>query len=382
MMSKISKREYLIEVKKKYWKSTKKRKSQLLDDFCAFTGYHRKYATGLLTKPLPKKWKRYKPRIKYYDQSVIDALKVIRDALDGICAERVHPQIPDMLEKLSDCGEITVSEEVKNKLLKISLGLVKEIFRKEKTRSTIRIGGTTRPGSLLKHQIAVRYGRWDEMIPGWCETDTVAHCGETIAGRYISSLDLVDICSGWSEQCAIINKGEGAVTEAMDGIKQRLPFKLLGLDPDNGAEFINHSLFNYCQKNEINLTRSRPYHKNDNAHIEQKNWTAIRQLVGYSRFETKEQLHIINDLYANEWRLYLNFFQPTMKLKEKVKDTQTGRTKKKYYEAKTPYQRLIEHPDILEEQKDMLRSVYKTLNPVKLRRQIKGKVNRLTRTLK
>jgi hypothetical protein len=382
MMSKISKREYLFEVKKKYWKATKGRKGQLLDDFCAFTGYSRKYATGLLNRPLPKKWKRYKPRAKYYDQPVVDALKIIWEALDSICGERVHPQIPEMLEKLINYQEIAVTEEVRDKLLKISLGSVKAILRKEKTRSVIRIGGTTKPGSLLKHQIAVRYGRWDEMIPGWCETDTVAHCGETVAGSYISSLDVVDICSSWSEQFAIINKGEQAVTKAMDDIKNRLPFKLLGLDPDNGAEFINWSLLNYCRKHQVNLTRSRPYHKNDNAHIEQKNWTAIRQLVGYSRFETEEQLNILNDLYANEWRLYINFFQPTMKLKEKIKDTQTGRTKKKYYEAKTPYQRLIEHPDISEKQKDMLKSIYKSLNPIKLRQQIKDKINRLKRTLK
>jgi len=382
MMSKISKREYLIEVKKKYWKAGKGRKGQLLDDFCVFAGYDRKYAIGLLNRPLPKKWKRYKPRAKYYDQPVVDALKVIWEALDSICAERVHPQIENMLEKLIDFDEIAVTEEVYRKLVEISLGSVKAILLKEKTRSVIRIGGTTKPGSLLKHQIAVRYGRWDEMAPGWCETDTVAHCGETVAGSYISSLDVVDICSSWSEQCAILNKGEQAVTQAMDDIKNRLPFKLLGLDPDNGAEFINWSLLNYCRKNQVNLTRSRPYHKNDNAHIEQKNWAAVRQLVGYSRFETEEQLDILNDLYANEWRLYLNFFQPTMKLKEKIKNTQTGRTKKKYYQAKTPYQRLIEHPDISEEQKDMLKSVYKTLNPVKLRRQIKDKVNRLKRTLK
>ena len=382
MMSKITKREYLFEVKKKYWKATKSRKGQLLDDFCTFTGYHRKYATELLNNPLPKKWKRYKPRAKYYDQPVIDALNVIWEAMDSICAERTHPQINNMLKKLVDCNELVVGEEVEKKLLEISLGSVKAILRKEKTRSVIRIGGTTKPGSLLKSQIAIRYGRWDEVMPGWCETDTVAHCGDTVAGSYISSLDVVDICSSWSEQHAILNKGEKAVTKAMDNIKNRLPFTLLGLDPDNGAEFINWSLFNYCKKNEVNLTRSRPYHKNDNAHIEQKNWTAIRQLVGYSRFETEEQLNILNNLYANEWRLYLNFFQPTMKLKEKIKDLTTGRTKKKYYEAKTPYQRLIEHPDISEKQRDMLRSAYNNLNPVKLRRQIKVKINRLKRTLK
>lgn len=382
MMSKISKREYLIEVKKKYWKASKKKKTQLLDDFCDFTKMHRKAVLRLINGKLQPKWRHRKKRQKYYDQEVIETLLVLWRSVDEICAERFHPFIPELLEKLVTYKEININDEIKQKLIKISLGLVKEILSKTKHRSLVRIGGTTKPGGLLKHQIAIRYGRWDEMAPGWCETDTVAHCGETVAGSYISSLDVVDICSGWSEQCAILNKGEKAVTSAMDDIKNRLPFKLLGLDPDNGAEFINWSLFHYCRKNEINLTRSRPYHKNDNAHIEQKNWTAIRQLVGYSRFETEEQLNILNDLYANEWRLYLNFFQPTMKLKEKIKDTQTGRTKKKYYEAKTPYQRLIEHRDISKEQKDMLRSVYNRLNPIELRKQIKSKVNHLKRTLK
>jgi len=382
MMSKFSKREYLIEVKRKYWKAGKKKKTQLLDDFCDFTKMHRKAALRLINGKLQPKWRHRKKRQKYYDQEVINALLVLWRSVDEICAERFHPFIPELLEKLVDFKAISVNDEIKQKLFKISMGLVKEILSKTKHRSLVRIGGTTKPGSLLKHQIAIRYGRWDEMAPGWCETDTVAHCGDTVAGNYISSLDVVDICSGWSEQCAIINKGEKAVTLAMDDIKNRLPFKLLGLDPDNGAEFINWSLFNYCKKNEVNLTRSRPYHKNDNAHIEQKNWTAIRQLVGYSRFETEEQLNILNDLYANEWRLYLNFFQPTMKLKEKIRDTQTGRTKKKYYEAKTPYQRLIEHPDISEEEKNMLRSVYNSLNPVELKQQIKVKINRLKRTIK
>jgi len=382
MMSKFGKREYLIEVKRKYWKAGKKKKTQLLDDFCSFTGMHRKSALRLINGKLQPKWRHRRKRPKYYDTEVIEALLILWRSVDEICAERLHPFIPELLDKLVNCGEIDVGAKTIQKLTEISLGLIKEILSKTKHRSLVRIGGTTKPGSLLKRQIAIRYGRWDEVMPGWCETDTVAHCGDSVAGEYISSLDVIDICSGWSEQCAILNKGEKAVTMAMEDIKQRLPFPLLGLDPDNGAEFINWSLFHYCQKNKINLTRSRPYHKNDNAHIEQKNWTAIRQLVGYSRFETKEQLNILNDLYSNEWRLYLNFFQPTMKLREKIKDTQTGRTSKKYYEAKTPYQRLIDHPDVSVEQKDMLRSAYDSLNPVKLKQQIKVKINRLKRTLK
>lgn len=382
MMSKLSKREYLTEVKKKYWKAKKKRKGQLLDDFCDFTKYHRKYALELLNKPIPRKWKRYKPRKKYYDQPVIDALKVIWEATDNACGERLQPYIPEMMQKLIDCDELYISEIIKEKLLKISMGTVKNVLHKEKTRSIIRIKGTTRPGTLLKHQIAIRYGPWDEVDPGFFEMDTVAHCGDTVAGEFIYSLDLIDIATGWSEQAAIWGKGERATLKQFKKIEEDVPFPILGIDPDNGSEFINWHLYRHCQKKNYNFTRSRAYHKNDNAHIEQKNWTAIRQLIGYSRLEKKEQLHIMNSLYRNEWRLYLNFFQPVMKIQQKVKDTKTGRTKKKYDKARTPYQRVLDHPRVAQETKDMLKQVYKDLNPIKLRRQIKAKIALLKRTLK
>lgn len=382
MMSKMSKREYLIQLKKKYWRSGKKQKSQLLNDFCEFTHYHRKYAVSLLNKPLPKKWKRYRPRTKQYDQATVDALLILWRATDEICAERLHPYIKELLDKLIECQEIVISPEVRLKLLKISLGTVKKIIGKTKHRTLIKIGGTTKPGSLLKSQITVRYGQWQEVDPGWCETDTVAHCGDDVSGEYIFSLNVIDIATGWSEQGAIWGKGELATKEQMDIINRRLPFKLLGLDPDNGSEFINWQLFRYCEKNQINLTRSRAYHKNDNAHIEQKNWTAIRQLLGYARYDKKIQQQLFNDLYANEWRWYLNFFQPTMKLKEKIKDTATGKTKKKYYQSKTPFRRSMEHPKTTQEQKDMLMLIYKELNPIQLKKQINKKLKLIRKTLK
>jgi hypothetical protein len=382
MMSKMSKREYLIQVKKKYYRAKKKIKTRLLDDFCDFTGYSRKYAVFLLNNPVPAKWKRKRrSRGRTYDQAVIDPLLVLWRASNEICAERFHPFIPILLPKLMEQKEIEVTDEIKEKLLKISLGTVKRIIRKTKRRSRIKIKGTIKPGSILKKQIAIRYGRWTDTDPGWCETDTVAHCGDNVGGEFIYSLDVVDICSGWSEQAAIWGKGEMATKEQMDNIRRRLPFKLLGLDPDNGSEFINWQMLRYCKKNEITLTRSRPYKKNDNAHIEQKNYTAIRQLIGYERLEKREQQDILNDLYGNEWRLYLNFFQPTMKLKERIKDNETGKTTKKYFEAKTPYQRLIEHPKISQEQKDMLKSVYNNLNPIVLQKEIKRKLELLRKTL-
>lgn len=382
MMSKMSKREYLIQVKRKYWKCGKKQKTQLLNDFCEFTKYHRKYALSLLNKPLSRRWKRYKTRQKKYSQEVIDALLILWRAVDEICAERFQPYIPELMRVLINCGELHLSSEVKYKLSAISLGTIKKILARTKHRSLVRISGTTKPGSLLKSQIAIRYLPWKEVDPGWCETDTVAHCGTDVSGEYIFSLNIVDIASGWSEQGAIWGKGEMATKEQIDIIRQRLPFKLLGLNPDNGSEFINWQLFRYCEKNKINLTRSRAYHKNDNAHVEQKNWTAIRQLLGYSRYDRKIQQQMLNDLYANEWRLYLNFFQPTMKLKEKIKDVRTGKTKKKYYEAKTPFQRLLEHPKTTQTKKDLLLSIYQGLNPITLKKQINKKIELIRKTLK
>jgi 5S rRNA maturation endonuclease (ribonuclease M5) len=287
-----------------------------------------------------------------------------------------------MLEKLIECDELEVSAEVQNKLLQISLGQVKAILKKEKTRSTVRIRGTTRPGTVLKHQIAIRYGPWEDVDPGFFEMDTVAHCGETVSGKFIYSLDLIDIASGWSEQAAIWGKGEQATLEQFQKIEADLPFIILGIDPDNGGEFINWVMYRYIKEKAYNFTRSRPFHKNDNAHIEQKNWTAVRQLVGYSRLDKPRQLDILNDLYRNEWRLYQNFFLPIMKLETTTKNLQTGKTKKKYDKAKTPYQRLLVHKKISQETKDMLKQTYDSLNPIKLRQQIKAKIDRLKRTLK
>lgn len=381
MMSKMSKREYLIQLKKKYFKAKKKVKSQLLDDFCDFTKYNRKYSLQLLNNPLSSKWKRAKSRsTKIYDQDVIDPLLILWRAANEICGERFHPFIPTLLPKLIELGELNISDIVYQKLLKISLTSVKRSILKTKRRSKINIKGTTKPGSILKKQISIRYGRWTDTAPGWCETDTVAHCNCDISGEFIYSLNVVDICSGWSEQAAIWGKGEMATKDKMDIIRKRLPFKLLGLDPDNGSEFINWQMFRYCKKNNITLTRSRPYKKNDNAHVEQKNYTAIRQLIGYTRLDKKEQLDILNDLYSNEWRLYLNFFQPTMKLKEKITNTDSKKITKKYYEAKTPFQRLIEHPNISKKQKSMLISTYKNLNPFLLQNIIKSKLELLRKS--
>lgn len=381
MMSKKSTKEYLFELKKKYRRASKKEKQRLLDDFCEFTSYHRKHAIFLINSPT-KSISKIRNRDKIYGQDVKNHCIILWKAAGEICAERFHPFIPDLLDKLIQCGEIKPDKDTEEKLLHISLGTVKNIVGNEKERTFVKITGTTKPGSILKSQIAVRYAPWTETDPGWCETDTVSHCGNDPKGEFISSLNMIDISSGWSEQVAIWGKGELAAQKAIDDIRQVLPFSLLGLDSDNGGEFINWHLFRYCKKEKITFTRGRPYKKNDNAHVEQKNYTAIRQLVGYERLDKREQLEILNDLYRNEWRLYINFFQPTMKLKEKIKDTKTGKTKREYFKAQTPYQRLMEHTKATKKQKEMLQSIYDSLNPIKLQKEIERKIKLLEKTLK
>jgi hypothetical protein len=371
----------------KYQKASKKAKKQLLSNASEMTGYHRVYVAKLLREKqhvidrrLALARTRHHRACKYSLETK-QAIVRLWKAANCIAAARLHPFISALMNKLIACDELEVSGATETQLSQISLATVKRILGKASSTDKVNIGGTTKPGSLLKRQITVRYGRWDETVPGWCETDTVAHCGENLVGRFIYSLNIVDICSGWSEQVAVLGKSERVITPAMENLRIRLPFELLGLDMDNGSEFINYSMLAYGKKHHLTLTRSRPYRKNDNAHVEQKNYTAIRKLVGYVRYDTTEQLNLLNDLYQNEWRLYLNYFQPTMKVREVVKDLTTGKKTKRYYEAKTPYQRLMQHPNTTKQQKAMLQSTYDSLNPVELQRRIQWKLERLNKLL-
>jgi len=382
-MGKLTRQDYFRVMGKKYAKASKKRKGGILDDACELTGLHRKVVARQLRRNVRKRQPTSETRGRptYYSIETKKAVLKLWHAANDIAAERLHPFIPDLLDKLIVFG-MAVRPETDAQLRKISLASVKRIVISEKRRSTIRIGGTTKPGSILKRQITIRYGRWDETSPGWCETDTVAHCGETLVGTFIYSLNVVDICSGWSEQIAILGKGERVTVAGFDCLRKRLPFPLLGIDSDNGSEFINWHMQRYAKAHKLTFTRSRPYKKNDNAHIEQKNWTAVRQLFGYQRMDTLKQLDLMNDLYQNEWRLYLNFFQPTMKVRETVKDQATGKKTKRYYQAKTPYQRLMAHPNVSVKQKALLQSTYDSLNPLQLKATIQRKLTKLEKTFR
>ena len=367
----MSKKELIAATKPRYLKASKKEKTNILDEFCDNTGYNRKYATQIFQasydyNKIIKKGR--KPRKKKYDSRDMSVIIKVWELLRYPCGARLKPNLISTLEPMIRFGEITVSKNTMDKLKVVSARtLDRRLGKERKIRNLDRHRGTTRHGSLLKSSIPIRITNWDVLEVGYMEMDTVSHNGGDPGGEFISTLDMVEIYSGWSEQYAVMGKGEKGVVGAVNDIKCGLPFDLLGMDSDSGSEFVNWHIVRYCEKNNLFFTRSRPDRKNDNAYVEQKNYTHVRAWLGYERFDTKKQLIAINDLYRKELRLYNNFFLPVMKIvsKEKINNSVC---RKKYDVAKTPYQRLMESNKISKEQKRKLYDLYLTLNPVQLKK--------------
>jgi hypothetical protein len=263
---------------------------------------------------------------------------------------------------------------VKEALGTISPATIDRLLTQERLRVKRRGLSTTKPGTLLKHHIPIKTAQWDETRPGFLEADTVAHCGDSMAGQFVFSLDITDIATSWTEQRAVWGKGERGVLEQVVSIEAALPFAILGFDCDNGGEFLQWHLVRYFQdrRHPVQFTRSRPYRKDDNAHVEQKNWTHVRQWLGYARFEHPQLVELLNELYTTEWRLFHNFFLPSAKLKAK----QRIRSKivKVHDKPTTPYQRLLDSTHIPQRTKAKLTDLYHTLNPFRLRQAIDAKI--------
>jgi hypothetical protein len=381
-MSLKSRKEYLTANYRRYSKATKAVKIKIIDEFCKTASYHRKSAIRLFNSPLYLTPKPRKFRAKTYGSNVLYYLKKIWKILDCPCGIRLEPALPEMVRVLEKFKELTIPEEVKVKLLTIKSATIDRNLQQEKRNAIRTIHSTTKPGSLLKKQIPIVLSRWDEVIPGYTEIDLVAHCGSGASGDFAFTLDITDLATGWSEQEAVLGKAQSRVQQGLVNIKERLPFKLLGIDPDNGSEFINWQLFNYCLENKIQFTRGRPGKKNDNSHIEEKNWTHVRKIVGYHRMETQEEIDILNRLYRGPLRLYMNFFQPAMKLQKKTRVE--GRLKRKYDKAKTPYARVMTSPSkyISKEQKTKLKAQYELLNPAQLKRDVESLVEQLANIIR
>jgi len=375
MMSLKSKHELVEVVRPRYLQAGKVEKQKILDEFTCATGYHRKHAIRVLKNRVSKTRRRKRTGYQtIYRGEVVQVLEQIWEIYGHLCSKRLQPFLPEAIRVLERCQEIELSEETKELLLKISSASIDRCLRamRLKTRHGL---STTKPGSLLKNLIPVRtFTEWDEEQPGFLEIDLVAHCGNTTDGQFLCTLTCTDLCTGWTDVTGLLHRSQQAVSEALCQMRQRLPFPLLGIDSDNGGEFINDLLYRYCLDEQITFTRSRPYQKNDQAHVEQKNWSVVRHTVGYDRWETEQELALLESIY-DDLRLYINFFQPSLKLiaKERI----GNKTIKRYDTAKTPYQRVLERKDISLEAKARLVQIYIQLNPVELRRRIDQKIAKL-----
>ncbi len=373
-----SRREYLIAIRQRYLVASKEEKGLILQEFCEVCKYHRKHAIRALNQRKRGSTKRAGRKPIYHSPELLRALKRIWLATDQICSKKLVATIPLWLPFYGGTyGKL--SAKTKDQLLSVSAATIDRLLAK--TRAKIRPRGfcATKPGRLLRNQIPIRTHSWDISQPGFMEADTVAHCGNSLAGNFIWSLTLTDIHTGWTEARATWNNGATGVIKQIKNIQANLPFELKGFDCDNGGEFINHHLFRYFteHKPRIDFTRSRPYKKNDNAHVEQKNWSFVRQLLGYDRLENLKLVKLINKLYAKHWSLLQNYFLPTFKLLEKKRIN--SKYYKKYETPRTPYQRLIESPHVLEESKCTLRKQHQSLDPFQLKLQIDRQLKEIFR---
>jgi len=367
-MTRISIKEYTEAVRWRYLRSSKVVKGKILDEFTEVTGYHRKAAIRLLHQVNKPRANRKRGRPRKYSPAVVEVLRVAWEATDRLCSKRLHPFLPELIRILRRHGEAVVPAEIEAELCQMNPSTIDRLLKPWRRLGGRRPFSTTKPGSLLKSAIPIRtFADWEEHRPGFVEADLVPHCGESTEGFYLNSLSTVDVATGWSECMGVWGKGQERVGSAVHHIRRRLPFSLLGLDSDNGGEFINQHLFAYCQREEITFTRSRSYKKNDSCHVEQKNWSVVRRLIGYDRYNSREALAVLNRIY-DLLRLYVNFFQPVMKL---VRKTRHGAKVHKVYDtARTPYQRLLEFGVLTEATQQELAATYHGLNPVLLLKQI------------
>lgn len=370
-MSPIAKKEYVQSLLRRYKEARKKQKTIILNEFCQNCGYNRKYAIekiNTFNATIPKK-KPGKPS-KYNCEAVLKVIKKIWFESNLPCGQRLHVILPLWLPFVGD-----VPEEIQQLILQASSATLDRLLKPSRIKLKSKGRCTTKPGTLLKNQIPIKGEQWNEQKPGFLEADTVAHCGGSLMGQFAYTLNCVDIATGWNEQRAIWSKGELGVLTQIKDIQHSLPFTLLGFDCDNGSEFLNHHLLRHFKSENIQFTRCRPYHKDENAHVEQKNWTHVRQWLGYYRFDNPGVVVLMNDLYKSEWRLLHNFFMPSVKLI--YKNRVGSRTTKKFDCPKTPYQRILESQHIHQNIKDKLSQTFKTLDPFKLKKSMELKLNKI-----
>jgi hypothetical protein len=348
----------------------------LLDEVVKVTGIHRKAAIRLLRRPARAPTGRVRTgRPRLYGRAVAAGAQVLWEAAGCIGPQRLQPFVPELLDRLMECDELALPPEVDKLLRQASAATLGRLLAPARASLPPRGATTTRPGTWLKGQIPIRtFAEWDDARPGFLEVDLVAHCGTSTEGFYLHTLSAVDITTGWMELEAVWGKGQSRVGAALHHARQQLPMPLLGLDSDNGSEFINHSLYTYCHREAITFTRGRPYKKNDSAHVEQKNGAIVRALIGYDRYASKAAYAHLGRVYRLV-RLHVNFFQPVQKLVRKTRDG--ARVQRWYDRAQTPYQRLCATGGLAPAKRQELSVLYQSLNPLQLHRQIEREIERL-----
>jgi integrase-like protein len=337
-----AKREYMQAIYQRYRHAGRSEKRRILDEFCQVVGYHRKHAIRLLNSPAPGAAGPPRRRAATYDRAAIEALRTIWEAAGYPWSLRLKALLPLWLPWAR--RRLHLRPVVERQVLAISPRQIDRRLAAYRQQLRKRLYGRTKPGTLLKHHIPLKTDRWDVATPGFTEIDLVAHCGSLGDGEFVHSLNLTDIHTTWVETAAVLGKSQVAVQAALEELRQALPFRLRGIDSDNGSEFINKHLWDYCQAQEVQFTRGRPYKKDDNAHIEQKNWTHVRKLLGYVRYDSPAAQAAIHALYRHELRLFQNFFLPSVKLlgKERV----GSRVRRRYDTPRTPLERVLACPEI------------------------------------
>jgi hypothetical protein len=373
-MNHEAKEQYMDTLRKQYLKATKKRKGELLDEYCRNTGMERKYVIKKIRYTVKVKGaEERKPRQEHYDGLVKASLVTLWNIFDRPCGQRLQPLLVTETERLRHLRELACTNDVAKKLTCISSAAIDRALAHEKEVLRLRQQYARRRNPLLCRQVPVKTSAdFDRSVAGQIQIDCVEHCGTSASGEYVNSLSTTDVFSGWWEGEAIMGKGQERALTAVKHARDRTPFAWIEMHPDNGTNLLNYHMYAYAQEEKLAFSRSRPYKKNDNCFVEQKNSTHIRQVVGYLRYDTPEEFDCINDLYRNELRIFKNFFQPVMKLREKMRVG--GRIHKKYDKPKTPYHRLMESNQISKAQKRQLTTIYESQNPAALKRAIDSKL--------
>lgn len=370
-MSFKTRRELLVQIIPRYREAYRNQKQSILDEFVASTGYSRKYAIRLLSSATtPVISKIFRPRTPHYGSKECEIIKLAWSAANCIASKRLAPFLKELIPSLERHGHLTLDNETREKVTTVSSATIDRILGPHRRNNNGRGISTTKPGALLKKQIQIRtFADWEENRPGFFEADLVAHCGGNMAGSFLYSFVLTDVSTGWVECLPLLSKHQGSVIQALGYALQLVPFPILGLDTDNGSEFINQDLLDFCEDNRITFTRGRAYKKNDQCFVEQKNGVVVRQLVGYDRFEGLLAYNQLNELYRAT-RLYVNFFQPSMKLR--VKHREGAKVQRTYEQAKTPFHRLLDEDILAPKKQNYLKNIFESLDPIRLLQQIKN----------